>query len=235
MVQHQLNAKNAAAWDVSAGCSGFLYALTSANNAIKCGTSKMSLIIGAERLSAVTNWKDRSTCVLLGDGAGAVVLKAKSDAGGILSTHIKADGSVWELLYCDDDNSYVPPSLEPLELKPFHLEMTGNRLFKHAVANMVSIAHKALEENNITVEDIALVVPHQANMRIISATAEHLGIPLEKFVVNLDRFGNTSSASIPIALDEAHRCNRLKCGDIILLISFGAGLTWGAVLLKWTC
>jgi 3-oxoacyl-[acyl-carrier-protein] synthase-3 len=233
LVQNEIKAVNAAAWDVSAGCSGFLYALTTAVNAIRCNTSQTALIIGAERLSSVTNWQDRSTCVLLGDGAGAIVLQGKKDPGGILSTHIGSDGSAWDLLYCEEGNDYIPPILEPMDIIPFHLKMTGNRLFKHAVSNMVSIARNALKHNNISTEDVALVIPHQANYRIINATSEHLGIPIEKFFMNLDKFGNTSSASIPLALDEAHRSNRIKPKDIVLLVSFGAGLTWGAALLNW--
>jgi 3-oxoacyl-[acyl-carrier-protein] synthase III len=230
LVQKEIGAANAAAWDVSAGCSGFLYALSTAQNAIRCGASQNALIIGAERLSSVTNWQDRGTCVLLGDGAGAVVLQAASDSDGILSTHIGSDGSVWDLLYCEAGNDYIPAALEPLQLKPFHLKMTGNRLFKHAVSCMASISLTALKHNDLTTKDIAVVIPHQANIRIVNATAEHLGIPIEKFFVNLDQFGNTSSASIPIALDQAHRTGRIKNGDIVLLVSFGAGLTWGAAL-----
>lgn len=233
LVQNELGAVNAAAWDVSAGCSGFLYALTTAVNGIRCGTSQNALVIGAERLSSVTNWKDRGTCVLLGDGAGAVVLRATPDDGGILSTHIGSDGSAWNLLYCEDGNEYIPPSLNPLDLKPFHLKMTGNRLFKHAVGNMTSIARKAIAHKDLTTNDISLVIPHQANLRIINATAEHLDIPTDKFFINLDQYGNTSSASIPIALDQAYRSQRLKSGDLVLLVSFGAGLTWGSSVLRW--
>ena len=233
LVQNELAAVNAAAWDISAGCSGFLYALQMAVNAIRCKTSETALVIGSERLSSITNWKDRGTCVLLGDGAGAVVLQASSNGDGILSTHLGSDGSAWDLLYSDDGNSYVPPSLKPLDLKPFHLKMTGSRLFKHAVGCMSAIARKALDHNDMTVKNIDMVIPHQANERIISATAEHLGLPMNKFYLNLDQYGNTSSASIPIALDQAYRSSQLKPEDNVLLISFGAGLTWGAAILRW--
>ena len=234
LVQKELGAVNAAAWDISAGCSGFLYVLQMAANAIRCKTSETALVIGSERLSSITNWKDRGTCVLLGDGAGAAVLQANSNAGGILSTHLGSDGSAWDLLYSDDGNDYVPPSLKPLDLKPFHLKMTGNRLFKQAVGCMSAIARKALDHNDMTINNIDVVIPHQANYRIISATAEHLGLPIDKFYINLDQYGNTSSASIPIALDQAYRSRQLKLEDNVLLISFGAGLTWGASILRWT-
>lgn len=233
LVQKEIDAVNATAWDISAGCSGFLYGLTTAVNSIRCGTSQTALVIGAERLSSVTNWKDRGTCVLLGDGAGAVVIQATSEVGGVLSTHLGSDGSAWNLLYCDDGNDYIPPLLDPLDLKPFHLKMTGNRLFKHAVSCMCSVANEALTHNELTTEDISMVIPHQANVRIINATAEHLNIPMEKFFINLDQYGNTSSASIPIAMDQANRSHHLKTGDIVLLLSFGAGLTWGASILRW--
>lgn len=233
LIQKDMGAVSAAAWDISAGCSGFLYALTTAVNSIRCGTSQTALVIGAERLSSVTNWKDRGTCVLLGDGAGAVVLQSGDANSGILSTHLGSDGSAWNLLYCENGNDYIPPLLDPLDLKPFHLKMTGNRLFKYAVSSMASVANEALKHNELTPDDIALVIPHQANVRIINATAEHLHMPIDKFFINVDQYGNTSSASIPIAMDQANRSNRLKTGDIVLLLSFGAGLTWGAAVLKW--
>jgi 3-oxoacyl-[acyl-carrier-protein] synthase-3 len=233
MVQKELMATEAAAMDVSAGCSGFLYALTVARNAICCGTSKTALVIGVERLSSIVNWKDRSTCVLLGDGAGAVILKATETPGGILSSHLKSDGTSWDLLFSDYGNSYVPEILQPLNIKPFHLKMTGNRLFKQAVGCLTAIARQALEHNGLTLDDVDLVIPHQANIRIINAMAESLDIPHQKLFTNVHKYGNTSSASIPIALDEAHRDHLLTKEKIALLISFGAGLTWGAVVLKW--
>ena len=233
MVQKELQATEAAAMDVSAGCSGFLYALTAARNAICCGTSKTALVIGVERLSSILNWKDRGTCVLLGDGAGAVVLRADSKPGGILSCHLKSDGTSWDLLFSDYGNSYIPATLQPLDLKPFHLKMTGNRLFKQAVGCLTGIARQALQHNGLTINDVDLVIPHQANIRIINAMAEVLDIPSEKLFTNVHKYGNTSSASIPIALDEAQRDNLLAKHKVALLISFGAGLTWGAVVVRW--
>jgi 3-oxoacyl-[acyl-carrier-protein] synthase-3 len=234
LVQKELNALNAAAYDISAGCSGFLYALDAANNSIKSGAAGTVLIIGAERLSSVVNWKDRSTCVLLGDGAGAAVVQRSETKGGIYSAHIKSDGNYWDLLYSEDGNDFLPDILKDVELRPYNLKMEGNRLFKHAVSLMARMAEHAMETNQLRREDINILIPHQANIRILSAVAEKLQIPIEKVFTNLHKFGNTSSASIPIAMDEAFRCGRLKSGDIVLLISFGAGLTWGAALMEWT-
>ncbi len=234
MIQKELNADNAAAYDLSAGCSGFIYGLEAANNAIRMEQANTILVIGAERLSSVVNWKDRGTCVLLGDGAGAVVLRGRSEPGGILSTHIKSDGHFWDLLHSEEGNDYLPESLSDLATKPYILTMEGNRLFKQAVSHMADIAEQALAQNGLSRKKIQLVVPHQANLRIIQAVSDKLKIPMEKFFTNLQKYGNTSSASIPIALDEAHRKGCLKNGDHILLVSFGAGLTWGASIVRWT-
>ncbi|MEJ2156319.1 MAG: ketoacyl-ACP synthase III [Desulfobacteraceae bacterium] len=234
MIQKELEANDAAAFDVSAGCSGFIYALEQANNSIRMGQVKNVLVIGAERLSSVTNWKDRGTCVLLGDGAGAVVLQGKDIDGGILSTHIKSDGRFWDLLHSIEGNDYLPETLCDTATKPFILTMEGNRLFKQAVGSMANIAEKALEQNGLTRNDVDLVVPHQANIRILQAVADKLDMPMDKFFTNLQKYGNTSSASIPLALDEAHRKGRIKAGDHILLVSFGAGLTWGSTVMRWT-
>jgi len=234
MIQKELGANNAAAFDVSAGCSGFIYALELANNSIHMGQSQTVLVIGAERLSSVVNWKDRSTCVLLGDGAGAVVIQGKAESGGILSTHIKSDGQFWDLLHSEDGNDYLPDSLCETAIKPFILTMEGNRLFKQAVGSMANIAEQALAQNNLSRDDVQLVVPHQANLRILQAVADKLKMPMDKFFTNLHKYGNTSSGSIPLALDEAYRDGHIHKGDNVLMVSFGAGLTWGAALLRWT-
>lgn len=233
MIQRQIEAYNAVAFDISAGCSGFIYALELANNSIRMGMSKHVLVIGAERLSSVTNWQDRGTCVLLGDGAGAVILSGSDVSGGILSTHIKSDGRYWDLLYADEGNTAPPDSLNGIANIPFHLKMEGNRLFKQAVPSMTSIAEQALEQNGLNRDDIQLVIPHQANLRILQAVSDRLKIPMERFYTNLQKYGNTSSASIPLAMDEANRAGRMSPGANILLVSFGAGLTWGATILKW--
>ncbi|RJR24669.1 MAG: ketoacyl-ACP synthase III [Desulfobacteraceae bacterium] len=233
MIQSKIGAFKAAAFDVSAGCSGFLYGLTMAHNAIKAETAELILVLGVERLSTIVNWQDRSTCVLLGDGAGAVVLSASGNGRGIMSTHLQSDGTFWDLLYSSYERSLLPQSLECIDLKPFQLKMEGNRLFKRAVGCLSEIASRALRQNNLSSKDISIVIPHQANIRIIMAMAENLGIPMEKVYTNLDRYGNTSSASIPIALDEANRQGLLKDGDLVLMASFGAGLTWGAAIIEW--
>ncbi|MGD9368550.1 MAG: beta-ketoacyl-ACP synthase III, partial [Desulfobacteraceae bacterium] len=174
MIQKELEANNAAAYDISAGCSGFIYGLEMANNSIRLGQSKTVLVVGAERLSSVVNWKDRSTCVLLGDGAGAVVLSARNGTGGILSTHIRSDGRFWDLLHSKDGNDFLPNTLCDTAVKPYILTMEGNRLFKQAVSSMASITELALEQNELERDDIQLVVPHQANLRILQAVADKL-------------------------------------------------------------
>ncbi|HPB39342.1 MAG TPA: beta-ketoacyl-ACP synthase III [Flexilinea sp.] len=234
MIQEALKANNAAAFDLSAGCSGFLYALSIANHAIQIGSCKTALVVGVERLSSIVNWEDRSTCVLMADGAGAVVVTSKSESGGILSSHMKSDGSYWDLLYSSYGNSRTPEILQDVDIKPFFMSMEGNRLFKKAIRCLSSIAIEAMEKNNLTSQDIRLVVPHQANIRIIEGLASSLDIPMEKVYTNIHKYGNTSSASIPIALDEANREGLLKMGDNVLLVSFGAGLTWASTLIRWS-
>ena len=234
MIQKELGANNAAAFDISAGCSGFIYGLEAANNSIRSGQSETVLVVGAERLSSVVNWKDRGTCVLLGDGAGAVVIRGRDDEGGILSTHIKSDGRFWDLLHSEEGNDFLPDSLSNTAVKPYILTMEGNRLFKQAVGSMANIAEQALEQNGIGREEIKLVVPHQANLRILQAVADKLKLPMDRFFTNLNKYGNTSSASIPLALDEAYRTGRISKGDYVLMVSFGAGLTWGATVIRWS-
>jgi len=234
MVQKALNADNAAAFDLSAGCTGFLYALSVAENAIRSGTCGTALVAGVDRLSTILNWRDRATCVLLGDGAGAVVVASTTEKDGILSTHLKSDGTLWELLYSSYGNSYIPEIVQSIDIKPFQLQMDGNRLFKRAVGCLSTIAKEALQHNSLSSEDIELLVPHQANMRIIQAMAKNLRVPMEKVYTNIHRYGNTSSASIPIALDEANREGLLRKGDNVLLVGFGAGLTWGASVVRWS-
>ena len=234
MVQKELNADNAAAFDLSAGCTGFLYALSVADNAIRSGTCGTALVAGVDRLSTILNWRDRATCVLLGDGAGAVVVASTKEKDGILSTHLKSDGTLWELLYSSYGNSYTPEILQDIDIKPFQLSMDGNRLFKRAVGCLSTVAREALQHNSLSSEDIELLVPHQANMRIIQAMAKNLRVPMEKVYTNVHRYGNTSSASIPIALDEANREGLLRKGDNVLLVGFGAGLTWGASVVRWS-
>lgn len=234
MVQTALGANRAAAFDLSAGCSGFLYALNTVHNAIRCGSIQKALVIGVERLSSVLNWEDRGTCVLLGDGAGAAVVAAGPEEGGVLSTHIRSDGQFWDLLYAYYGENHIPEDIDHLDAKPFKLRMEGNRLFKRAIGCLTEIAVEALEHNGMTPSDIRLVVPHQANIRIIHGMIRNLGIPMEQVYTNVDRYGNTSSASIPIAMDEAQRRGLLAPGDHVLLVSFGAGLTWASAVIRWS-
>ena len=234
MIQMSLDANNAMAFDISAGWSGFLYALTVVNNAIRCGTCRNALVVGVDRLSSVVNWQDRGTCVLLADGAGAVAVSSKPEKGGVLSTHLRSDGRLWELLYSEEGNTFKPDILHDIDQKSFYLKMDGKGLFKQAIGCMSEISRDALRQNALTVNDLDLVVPHQANSRIINALANTLSIPVEKVYVNIHKYGNTSSATIPIALDEANREGRLKKGDNVLMVTFGAGLTWGACIVEWT-
>lgn len=236
LVQHKIGAMNAASMDVSAGCSGFVYALSVAHNAIRCGSAKYVLAVGAEVLSSVTNWEDRGTCVLLGDGAGAVVLGPSEGTEGIRSINLKSDGGFGDLLYSVDDK-ITRPGLNLVErhnhTKPYYLVMEGNRLFKKAVQCLEEVALATLAEADVSVEELSLVVPHQANLRIINALAQRLGLPEEKVYVTVHKYGNTSSASIPIALHEANTKGMLKTHDKLLMVTFGAGLTWGGSLVEW--
>ncbi len=233
LLQHRLKASRAAAFDVSAGCTGFIYALTVADTFIKAGTYKKILVIGAETLSKITDYQDRTTCILFGDGAGAVVLSREQGERGILSTHLYSDGSYSDYLYMPGGGSLNPSSPETLEQRLHYLKMDGNKVFKVAVKSLEEAALKALEHNNLTGDDLDLLVSHQANTRIIGAIAKRLNLPPEKVFMNIERYGNTSSASVPIALDEATRQHRIKKNDVILLDAFGAGFTWGSALIRW--
>lgn len=232
-VQHRLKASRASAFDVSAGCTGFLYALTVGDAFIRSGMHKKILVIGAETLSKFTDYQDRTTCVLFGDGAGAVVLAAEKGERGILSTHLYADGAYTDYLLIPGGGSRTPASHDSIDARQHFIKMDGNKVFKVAVKSLEEAALTALEKNNLTGDDIDLLISHQANFRIIDAIAKRLNLHAEKVFLNIERYGNTSSASIPIALDEANRQHRIKKNDIILLDAFGAGLTWGAALIRW--
>lgn len=233
IVQHNLNATKAAAFDISAACSGFLYGLSLADKAIRCGAASKILVIGAEVLSRIVDWTDRNTCCLFGDGAGAVVVEAREGESGILSTHIHSDGSYWELLCQRGCGNRNPATQKTLDDRLVYISMQGNEVFKLAVRAMEEVAHEALNTNNLTVADIDLFIPHQANRRIIDAIGKRLGLDGDKVYINLERYGNTSGASIPLALDEANRSGRIKKGDLLLFDAFGGGLTWGSVVLRW--
>ena len=232
-IQALLGAKNAAAFDVLAACPGWIYALVVAESMLIAGRAERALVIGTEKLSAITDYTDRSTAVLFGDAAGAVVLTKGDGSRGVLSTYLMSDGTLAELLHRPGGGSVCPPSEQMLKDRSYFLKMAGREVFKAAVRAMADAASKALERAGVSGEQVDLLVPHQANIRIIEATATHAGIPMDRVYVNVDRYGNTSSASIPLALDEARRCGRLKPGMITLLVTFGAGFTWGAAVLKW--
>ncbi|MEI6564361.1 MAG: beta-ketoacyl-ACP synthase III [bacterium] len=231
-VQNLIGAKNATCIGLEAACAGFLFAVDSASQYLLTGRFKTALVIGAEKLSTITDWQDRTTCVLFGDGAGAVVLQVRETGEGICSTVTGSDGSLSALLNVPGGGSRNPASLQTLEKRMHFMKMEGKEVFKHAVRAMGEAARRALEKCGLTMEDVACVVPHQANMRIVEAIRARLGVGPEKFFVNLDKYGNMSSASIPVALDEAIQCGRIKKGDTVVLVAFGGGFTWGAMVVK---
>ena len=234
IVQDLLGATNATAFDISAACSGFIYGLSIAEKYIRSGAARKILVIGAEVLSRTVDWQDRNTCVLFGDGAGAVVLEASDGDHALLSTHTFSNGTYWNLLYQPGSGSRNPATdSRTIDERLIYLTMEGNDVFKHAVRGMEDIAVKALDANGISSSDISLLIPHQANRRIIDATAKRLGLDSDRVFTNLHRYGNTSSASIPIALDEANRQGVLKPDNKLLLVAFGGGFTYGSALISW--
>lgn len=232
LVQHRLGATRAAACDVSAACCGFVYALAVGDSFIRTGARHV-LVIGSEVMSAITDWTDRGTCILFGDGAGAVVLSATDEDRGILSSHLHSDGSLGDLICVPGGGSRMPPSEKVVAERMQYIKMKGNETYEVAVKTLVRSAKEALEHNTLSADDIDLYVPHQANLRIIKAVAHRLGLPMEKIALNIDRYGNTSAASIPLALDETVRAGRLQEGATVLLSAFGSGLTWGSTVIRW--
>ncbi len=233
IVQKNIEATNAAAFDMSVGCSGFLYGVATGANFIKAGVYKKVLVIGAEVLSKILDWEDRSTCVLFGDGAGACILEECNDGYGILSYDLGADGKSGHLLTQPAGGSRMPASHKTIDERLHYVHMEGKEVFKSAVRVMESTSLQALKKANMELEDIDFLIPHQANERIIKSAAKRLKISDDRVYMNLDKYGNMSSASIPIALDEAYRNGLIKKGDILLLVAFGAGFTWASVILKW--
>lgn len=231
-VQNLIGAKNATCIGLEAACSGFLFAVDAASQYLLTGRFKTALVIGAEKLSSVTDWQDRATCVLFGDGAGAVVLQVRESGEGILSTVTGSDGSLNALLNLPAGGSRYPASLQTIEKRMHFMKMEGKEVFKHAVRAMAEASRKALEKAGMTLADVDCVVPHQANIRIVEAIRDRLGVGPEKFFVNLDKYGNMSAASIPVALDEAIREGRIKKGNRIVLVAFGGGFTWGSMVVK---
>ncbi len=232
-VQNALGATRAGAFDLSAGCSGFLYGLSLASHVIRNGGAENALIIGAETLSKITDWTDRATCVLFGDGAGAVVLSATSQPCGVMATALGSDGSGGDVLMMPGGGSRCPSTIETVTNGDHFIKMNGREVFRFATTVMPKAAQEVVERAGWDMSDLALVVPHQANVRIIESAAKRLGLPQERFFVNLDRYGNTSSASVPIALCEAINQGRVRGGDKFVLVGFGAGLTWAAAAISW--
>ncbi len=234
-LQAALGASRAVAFDISAACSGWVYGMTIAEGLMQSGMVETALVVGSEKMSAIIDWKDRSTCVLFGDGAGAAVLKRTPTDGssrGILSAFMRSDGTLAELLWRPSGGAGVPFSTEVLEDRSSYVRMAGRETFKHAVRSMSEACDRALDAARLRGEDIDILIPHQANVRIIEATAKHANIPMSKVFVNVDRYGNTSSASIPIALDEAIEQGRVASGTTAMFVAFGAGFTWGSMVVR---
>jgi 3-oxoacyl-[acyl-carrier-protein] synthase-3 len=232
LVQHRLGATRAAACDISAACCGFVYALAVGDAFVRTGARHV-LVVGSEVMSAITDWTDRSTCILFGDAAGAVVLGASDDDRGILSSHLHSDGSLGDLICVPGGGSRMPPSEKVVDERMQYIKMKGNETYEIAVKTLVKSAKEALEHNKLSATDLALYVPHQANLRIIKAVAQRLGVPMEKIALNIERYGNTSAASIPLVLDEVVRAGRLAEGSVVLLSAFGSGLTWASTVMRW--
>jgi 3-oxoacyl-[acyl-carrier-protein] synthase-3 len=234
LVQAKLGAKHAACFDVSAACAGSLYALAIGDQFIKTGAAKSVLVIGAELLTRITDWKDRNTCVLFGDAAGAMVIVPETREGhGLLSTHLHTDGTQWEILYIPGGGSKKPFSAEVLEKREQFVKMNGREVYKTAVRVLEQCSREAFERNGVRAQDVTHVIAHQANLRILESVMKRLEIPLEKCHLNIEEVGNTSSASVPLTLDQANRKGALKDGDLILMMAIGGGMAWGSALVRW--
>jgi len=232
-VQAALGARNAAAFDVGAACSGFIYAATVGEGMLASGVGRNVLVIGAERLTRIMDATDRSTAILFGDGVGVALLQPATDGRGILSAYVKSDGTLAELLYRPGGGSVEPPGEVMAANRSYFIKMAGREVFKSAVRSMADACDHALQQAGLRGEQVDVLIPHQANIRIIEATAKHAHIPMDKVYVNVDRYGNTSAASIPIALDEAIRAGRIQPGMTVLLVAFGAGFTWASMAIRW--
>lgn len=235
-IQKNLGAKNAVCFDISAACSGFLFALQTSRHFINTGNRKTVLIVGAEKLSGMVDWNDRNTCVLFGDGAGAAILRQRKEGteeSRVVSTVMGSDGNLTDILSVPGGGSAMPTTPDNASQRLNTIRMEGREVFKKAVTAMKNACNQAIAEAGLTTDDIAMVIPHQANIRIIEAITDRLGIPKERTFINLDKYGNTSAAAIAIALDEANRTGAIKKGDHILLVAFGAGLTWASSVVKW--
>ncbi len=232
-LQALLGANNAAAYDIAAACSGFIYALSVAEGHIAAGRAEIALVVSAEKMSGIVDWEDRSTCVLFGDGAGAAIVRRSANGRGLLSSFMRSDGSLAELLWRPAGGVLVPMDETVLAEKSHLVKMAGREVFRAAVRSMADAADHALRRAGLTGDDIDLLVPHQANIRIIEATARYANIPMDKVFVNVDRYGNMSSATVPIALDEAVEQGRVGPGSNVMLVAFGAGFTWASAVVRW--
>ncbi|MGH7672694.1 MAG: beta-ketoacyl-ACP synthase III [Gemmatimonadales bacterium] len=232
-LQAVLGAKNAAAFDVGAAYSGFVYALSTAEGVIAAEQAEHILVVAAEKLTSIMDWTDRTTAVLFGDGAGATIVRRSTNNRGILASYLKSDGTLAELLYRPGGGASHPPSPELLKDHSYYIKMAGREVFKAAVLSMADACDQALKRAGLSADDVDLLIPHQANIRIIEATAKHAGVPMDKVYVNVDRFGNTSAASIAIALDEAVKTGRVQPGMTVMFAAFGAGFTWGSMVVRW--
>ncbi len=233
VLQEKLGAKRAAAFDIYAACSGFIYGMSVANAFVKSDMYKNILLVGAEVLSRFTDWEDRTTCILFGDGAGAVVIQRQPGKHGILSTHLHSDGALGDLIRVPAGGSQHPASHDTIRRRMHFIKMKGNETFKAAVRSLEGVVQEALDHNAVKPEEIDFLVPHQANLRIIQAMAQRLNMPMEKVVLTLPKYGNTSAASIPMALDEAVRDGRIRENHLLLFEAFGGGLTWASALVRW--
>ena len=241
LVQKEIGAANAAAFDINAACSGFIYGLDIVDKYIKADAGMKILLIGAETVSARINWQDRNTCILFGDGAGACLMTGGEPDRGIMASRLNSDGQLWKLLYLDNLPRRVCPAVAPAtrfnartedgEGSAIHME--GRDVFKYAVRAMAQAVSELLDRTGVAIDDLAMVIPHQANIRILKSLAERIGLPFEKMYVNVQKYGNTSAASVPIAIDEANRAGRLHRGDLVLYCTFGGGFTWGTTLMRW--
>lgn len=234
VLQDRLGAKQAGAFDLSAACSSWVYAVAIAHGYIASGLAKTVLVAGAETLSKFTNWKDRNTCVLFGDSAGAVVMQACEPGSGFLSFYLGADGAGGPLIALPAGGSRIPASFESIERNQHYLQMNGREVYKFAVRCIPKAIEEAVQRAHLSIDDVDVFIPHQANIRIIDAAAGRLGQPREKFFINVERYGNTSSASVPVALYEAVHGGRVKAGDVVVMVAFGGGLTWGSCAMRWT-
>jgi 3-oxoacyl-[acyl-carrier-protein] synthase III len=232
LVQKELGAVRAFAFDINAACSGFIFSLDVADKYIRSSPAMKALVIGAENLSTRVNWKDRGTCILFGDGAGACVIAGQDQGRGVIGSRLFSDGRLWELLSMEAAPG-TNPELCRDDYDGSYIRMTGRDVFRHAVRSLEDAVNQVLAGEGLTIDQVKMVIPHQANIRILNSLSERLGLPPEKIYINIHKYGNTSAASVPIALDEANREGRLQAGDLVLLCAFGGGFTWGATLLRW--